>query len=179
MEDKRGTKRSCSPSKEGSSAPSSISTLSSTLSGSPLPTESPSEVSHHLRSPVFEQGGPSEKILVVDLSSYEENLIPDTPRDEEFTKRLFGNLNREILGSPDNGYVIILSDLDEEEEVHKEDTTNANAAPSSAVKSPASTVFITDANDAPKGVQDDNNDSRTPNRAQGGSSSGRDEVSLP
>jgi hypothetical protein len=39
---------------------------------------------------------------VVDLSSSsdEEGLIPDTSWDEEFTKRLFGDLNRDVLGRP-------------------------------------------------------------------------------
>jgi hypothetical protein len=68
---------------------------------------------------MFEQGGPSEKVPVVDLSSSsdEECLIPDILRDGEFTKKLFGNLNRD-------GKIIILSDPDEkEEEVREEKTT--------------------------------------------------------
>jgi hypothetical protein len=66
-----------------------------------------------MHSPIFEQGGPSERIPVVDLSLDEEDLIPDTSRDEEFVKRLFGDLNRELLGLSDDGKVIILSDSDE------------------------------------------------------------------
>jgi hypothetical protein len=55
---------------------------------------------------------------VVDLSlSYdEEGLIADTSCDEEFTRRLFGDLNRDILGPLGDGKIIILSDSDEEEE---------------------------------------------------------------
>jgi hypothetical protein len=55
---------------------------------------------------------------VVDLSSSfdEEGLIADVSRDEEFTGRLFGDLNRDILGSSGDGKIIILSDSDEEEE---------------------------------------------------------------
>jgi hypothetical protein len=51
---------------------------------------------------------------VVDLSSSsdEEGLIPDTSRDEEFTRRLFGDLNCNILGSPSDGNIIILNDSD-------------------------------------------------------------------
>jgi hypothetical protein len=54
---------------------------------------------------------------VVDLSSSsdEEDFIVDTSWDAEFARRLFGDLNRDVLGPPDNGKVIILSDSDEEE----------------------------------------------------------------
>jgi hypothetical protein len=57
---------------------------------------------------------------VVDLSSSSDDgdLITDVSRDEEFTTRLFGDLNRDVLGSPDDVKIIILSDSDEEEEVH-------------------------------------------------------------
>jgi hypothetical protein len=47
MEDKRGTKRSHSPSKEGSSLSSGGSTPPLTPSGSSLPPGSPSEISSH------------------------------------------------------------------------------------------------------------------------------------
>jgi hypothetical protein len=46
----------------------------------------------------------------------EDKPIPDTARDFEFTQRLFGELNRDLLGPPDGSKVIILSDSDEEEE---------------------------------------------------------------
>jgi hypothetical protein len=155
MEDKRGTKRPHSLSKEGSSSPSSVLTPPPVPSGSPLPQGSPPEVtSRRLCSPIFEQGRPSEKIPVVNLSSSdEEDLIPYTLWDEEFTKRLFGELNRELLGPPGDGKVIILSDSDEEEEVCEEDAANAKAAPSSTVKSPAPTASTTDADDAPEGCK--------------------------
>jgi hypothetical protein len=54
---------------------------------------------------------------MVDLSSSsdEECLITDTSRDEEFARRLFGDLNCDILGPPSDGKIIILSDFDEEE----------------------------------------------------------------
>jgi hypothetical protein len=65
MEDKRGTKRSRSPLKEGSSSPSSASMLPPSPSRSLSPPGSPPEVSSCcLRSPVFEQGGPSERIYL-------------------------------------------------------------------------------------------------------------------
>jgi hypothetical protein len=76
------------------------------LSGYPLPPGSPLKVSsRHPRSSIFEQGGPSERIPVVDLSSNEEDLITDTSRDEELTGKLFGDLNRGLLGSSGGGNV--------------------------------------------------------------------------
>jgi hypothetical protein len=90
---------------------------------------------------------------------------------EEFVRRLFRDLNRGVLGPSGDGKVIILSDSDEEEEVWEEDATDAKATPSSVVESPASTASTDDADDANKG--------RSPDRAIGGSSSGRDEASLP
>jgi hypothetical protein len=101
---------------------------------------------------VFEQGGSSGKVAVVDLSSFsdEQGLIPDTSRNEEFAKRLFNDLNRDILGSPDDGKVIILSNSDEkEEEIHKEDATGAEVAPSSVVGIPASIASTADTDEAP------------------------------
>jgi hypothetical protein len=109
----------------------------------------------------------------VDPSSYlnEECLIPDTLRDEEFTMRLFSDLSRGVLGPPDDGKVIILSDFDEEEVVREEHAANAEAAPSSAVKSPTPTASTDDANDTDK--------DRSPDRTIGGSNSGGDETDLP
>jgi hypothetical protein len=105
-----------------------------------------------------EHGGPSEEIPVVDLSSDEEDGLPDTSWDEEFAWRLFDDLNCGLLGLPGDGNVIILSDSDEQEEVHKEDTVDAKAAPPSVLNSPAPTVSATNADDAPEGEQDDNSD---------------------
>jgi hypothetical protein len=129
MEDKGGTKCPRSPSKEGSSSSSSVLTLPSAPLGSSLPPGSLPEVSSHRHcSPVFEQGGASNKIPVVDLSSSsdEENIIPDTSWDAEFIKRLFGDLNCGLLGPPGDGKIIIISDSDEEEEeMHEEQAADA------------------------------------------------------
>jgi hypothetical protein len=117
---------------------------------------------------------------VVDLSSSdEEYLIPDISRDEEFTKRLFGDLNHELLRPPDDDKVIILSDSDEEEEEVHQETADVEAVLSSAVKSPTSTSSSVAVDDAPEAVQDDSNDGHTPDRAHGGSSSGGDETGSP
>jgi hypothetical protein len=97
-------------------------------------------------SPVLEQGGSSEKAPVVDLSSSsdEGDLIVDVLRDEEFARRLFGDLYRDVLGPPDDGKIIILSDSDKEEEEHEEKAADTEVVPSSAVRSPASTASTDD-----------------------------------
>jgi hypothetical protein len=71
--------------------------------------------SHCPLSLVFEQGGPSGKAPVVDLSSSsdEEEPIHDTSCDFEFAQRLFGELNRAFLGPLDDSKIIIFSDFDE------------------------------------------------------------------
>jgi hypothetical protein len=108
---------------------------------------------------VCEQGGPSEGIPVVNLSSTEEeDALLDTSRDEEFTRRLFGDLNRRVLGPPGDGNVIVLSDSDEEEEVHEEITTNTEAAPPSAVNSSTQIISVAAADDSLDGVQHDSSD---------------------
>jgi hypothetical protein len=110
----------------------------------------------------------------------EEGPIPDTSRDEKFARRLFGDLNRDVHGPPDNGKVIFLSDSDEEEEeVREEDATDAEAMPSSAAGIPAATACTTDADEEPKGVQDDNSGNRTPCQEADGGSNNEDEASSP
>jgi hypothetical protein len=76
---------------------------------------------------------------VVDLSSSsdEEGLIHDTLRDAEFTRRLFDELNRDVLRPLDDDKIIILSvsDEEEEEEVREETTIDTDVMPSSALQS--------------------------------------------
>jgi hypothetical protein len=154
MKDKRGIKRSRFPSKEGSPSPSDIKTPPPVPSGSPPPPGSPSEISsRRLCSPVFEQGSqdPSGKASVMDLSSSsdEGDLIADVSRNEEFARRLFGDLNCDVLGPPGDGKIIIFSDSDEEEEeVREEKTTGTEDAATFAAANPASTAF---ADNAPTG----------------------------
>jgi hypothetical protein len=130
---------------------------------------------------VFEQGGPFEKVPVMDLSSSlnKEGLIPDTSRDEEFTKKLFSDLNRDVLGPPDDGKIIILSDSDEEEEVCKEDATEAEAAPTSAAWTPTSTASAANIDEALKGMQDDNSDDLAPDQDTGDGDNGGDKAGSP
>jgi hypothetical protein len=94
---------------------------------------------------------------MVDLasSSGEEDFFADTSRDEELDKKLFGDLNRDILGPPGDGKVIILSDSDDEDEAHEDAAVNAEAAPPSAVNSPVTPASASDADETPDGVQDE------------------------
>jgi hypothetical protein len=72
-------------------------------------------------------------------------------RDEEFARRLFGDLNRDFLRSLDDGKIIILSDSDEDKEVHEEKAIDIEVAPSSAARSPTPTASTDDADGANKG----------------------------
>jgi hypothetical protein len=94
---------------------------------------------------VFEQGGPSRNIPVVELSSSsdEEGFFAVTARDAEFAKLLFNDLNHDLLGPPGNGKVIVISDSDDEEEEREETTADVEVAPSVAGK------FSTPASSAP------------------------------
>jgi hypothetical protein len=91
-------------------------------------------------------------------SSSEEDFFVDTSRDEELARKLFGDLNRDILGPPDDGKIIILSNSDDEDEAHKDAAVNAKAAPPSAVNSPVTPASASDADETPNGVQDDSSD---------------------
>jgi hypothetical protein len=128
--------------------PSDVKTPLPTSSGSPSPPRSPSKVSyHHPRSPVFEQGGPSRKAPVIDMSSFldEEDFFADTSRDFEFAQRLYGELNHDFLVPPNDGKIIILSDSDEErEEVREEKSTGAEDVATSVAVNPASTASADD-----------------------------------
>jgi hypothetical protein len=60
-------------------------------------------------------------------SSDDEGLIVDVSWDEEFTRRLFGDFNRDVLGPSGDDKIVILSDSDEEE-VREEKTTGTEDA---------------------------------------------------
>jgi hypothetical protein len=80
----------------------------------------------------------------------EEGFFTDTAWDAEFTKWLFGDLNRDLLGPHGNGKVIIISDSDEEEEAREETTSDAEATPSTAGKSSTLASSTTDADEDPR-----------------------------
>jgi hypothetical protein len=86
---------------------------------------------------------------VVDLSSDEEDTLPDTLREEEFIRKLFGDLNHGLLGLPSDTNIIVLSDTDEEEEVREEDAVDVEVMPPSARNSSAP---IVSSDDQPDGV---------------------------
>jgi hypothetical protein len=118
---------------------------------------------------------------VVDFSpsSNEGDLIADVSRDEEFARRLFGDLKHDVLGPPNDGKIIILSDSDEEEEeVREEKTTDAKDATTSAAVNPAS-IASADADDAPTGVKNDYSDDRTIDQEADDSSGSGDDIGLP
>jgi hypothetical protein len=87
---------------------------------------------------------------MIELSSSlnEEDFFVDTARDAEFARRLFGNLNRDLLRPPDDGKVIVLNDSNEEEEAREKTVADVEAAP------PASSAANAD-EDLGK-MQDDN-----------------------
>jgi hypothetical protein len=159
MEDKRGTKRECSPSAEGSPLPGDAKTPPPTPSGSSLPPEFPSVVpSRRSCSLVFEQGNTSGNILMLEPSSF----IADTSRDEEIARKLFGDLNRDILRSPGDDKIIILDDSDDDGEAQEETTTEIE-----------STVAPASVDDAPAEARIDNSDDQGPDQeADDGGNSG-------
>jgi hypothetical protein len=64
---------------------------------------------------VFEQGNASEKIPMLEPSSF----IVDTSYDEELARKLFGDLNHDILGLPSDGKIIVLDDYDDDGEAQE------------------------------------------------------------
>jgi hypothetical protein len=184
MEDKRGLKREHSPFVEGSPPPRDTKTPPLTPSGSPPPPGSLSEVSsHRSRSPIFEQGGPSGKVTVVDLSSSsdEEEPIPDTSHDFEFAQHLYGELNYALLGPPGDGKIIIISNSDEEEEACEETPADAKPAPSATTVKPSTPVASpADVDEDPGATPNDSNDGLALCQDAGkSSSSSREEPNTP
>jgi hypothetical protein len=117
MEDKKCIKRECSPSAEGSPMPDDAQTPPPVPSGSPPPPGSPSDVlSRHRGLSVFEQGSASGVTPVSGPSS----LAVDTSHDEEFTRKLFGDLYRDIVGPPGDDKIIIIDDSDDNDEAQEE-----------------------------------------------------------
>jgi hypothetical protein len=159
MENKRGTKCERSPSAEGSPLLGDTKTPPPKPSESPPPPGSPS-VAPSCRpcSLVFEQGNTFGKIPMLDPSS----SIADTSTDEEIARKLFGDLNRDILRPPGDGKIIILDDSDDDGEAQEETTAEIES-----MVAPAST------DDAPAEARIDNSDDQGPNQeADGGGNNG-------
>jgi hypothetical protein len=159
MEDKRGTKRERSPSVGGSTLLDDVKTPPPVPSGSPPPLGSPWVVSScRPCSLVFKQGNASRKTLMIDPSSF----IVDTSRDEELARKLFGDLNHDILRSPGVGKIIILDDSDDDGESQEEKTVSIEF-----------TATPTSADDAPAEAKIDNGDGQGPNQeTDGGDNNG-------
>jgi hypothetical protein len=91
------------------------------------------------------------------------SLVVDTSRDEEFTRKLFGDLNRDILGPPGDGKIIVIDDSDNDNDAQEEGT--AGIEPTTV---PASTA------DAPAGARVANSDDQgSDQEVDGGDNSGR------
>jgi hypothetical protein len=117
MEDKKCVKRERSPSTEGNPLPDDAKTPPPVPFGSLPPPGSPIDVSSRRRcSSVFEQGSASGATPVSGPSL----LVVDTSRDEEFARKLFGDLNRDILGPPGDGKIIIINDSNDDDEAQEE-----------------------------------------------------------
>jgi hypothetical protein len=92
------------------------------------------------------------------LSSGEKDSVADTSQDEELTRKLFGDINRDIIGPPGDDKIIVLSDSDDKDETPEDVAVNAEAAPPSAANSTDSPTSASDADETPDGVLDDNAD---------------------
>jgi hypothetical protein len=139
-------------------------------SGSPPPLGSPSVVSSRRPcSPVFEQGNASGKTLMIDPSSF----IVDTSHDAELLRKLFYDLNRDILGPPSDDKIIVLDDSDDDAEAQGEKTASIESTAAPASADPALCV-PTSADDAPARAKIGNSDDQGPDqKADGGDGGGR------
>jgi hypothetical protein len=175
MEDNRGIKRECSPFTKGGHLPDDVKTPPSASSRSSPPTGFPSEVSSRRPcSPVFEQDNTYGKTPMINLSSSldEKNFIVDTSHDAELTKKLFGDLNRDILGPPGDSKIIILDDSDEENKAQEDKTVGIESTAASTSVDPTSSA-PTSTDDAPVGAKIGNSDDQGPDQeADGGDGGG-------
>jgi hypothetical protein len=165
MEDKKDVKCERSPSAEGSPLLDDAKTPTPVSSRSPPPPGSPSDVSSRRRySSVFEQGSASGVTPVSGPSS----LVVDTSRDEEFARKLFGDLNRDILGPSGDGKIIIIDDSNDDDEVQEEGTAGAEP-----------TTVPAYAADAPVGTRVDNSDDQGSDQEADGGDNNRRSVGEP
>jgi hypothetical protein len=117
-------------------------------------------------------------VIGLSSSSDEEDLIAATSHDFEFAQRLFGELNRAVLGPPGDSKVIVLVDSDEEKEAHEEKTTGIEPATTSGAVNPASAASAS-VDDAPAGMKNDNSDDQGPDQEAGGGNSNAGGVGKP
>jgi hypothetical protein len=62
---------------------------------------------------MYEHDKPYEGFPVVALSLEEDDTAPDTLRDKDIARKLFGDLNHDLLGPLHDGIIIVISDFDE------------------------------------------------------------------
>jgi hypothetical protein len=118
-------------------------------------------------------------VIELSSSSNEEDFFADTSQDAEFARRLFGDLNHDLLGPPGDGKRIVLNDSDKEEDVREETTTDAFVVPSAIAKSSTPAASTADADEDPGKMQDDNSDDLAPGQDTGKRSGGGDEAGSP
>jgi hypothetical protein len=93
---------------------------------------------------------------------------------------IYGELNHALLGTPDDGKVIIISDSDEEVEAREETTAEVEATPSAtAKKSSTPAASLADADEDLGATPNDSNDGLAPGQDAGKSSTGGDEADMP
>jgi hypothetical protein len=112
-------------------------------------------------------GTPSKGFPTVSLDTEDDNEdwnVPDTSWDEEITRKLFSDLNCDLLGLPSDGLVIVISDSEEKE--HGDDHANVDDALSFLRVPPAPSVSATDDDGTPDRVQDDSSGSGTEDEAR-------------
>jgi hypothetical protein len=111
-------------------------------------------------------------MIYLSLSSDEKNFIANTSRDAEFIRKLFGDLNHDILGPLGDSKVIILDNFDEEKEAPDEKTIGTELVATSAAVNPATTTSAA-TDDAPEGTKNGNSDDQGPDqKAYGGNGNG-------
>jgi hypothetical protein len=98
---------------------------------------------------MFEQGNAFRKSSMLDPSLF----IADTSRDEKIARKLFGDLNCDILGSPGDGKIIILDDFYDDSKAQEGTTTKIE-----------STTAPASIDDAPAKARIDNSEDQAPNK---------------
>jgi hypothetical protein len=99
----------------------------------------------------------------VTLVSGISSLVVDTSRDEESSRKLFRELNHDILGPPGDGKIIIIDDSDDDDAAQEEGTTDIDH-----------TAVLASAADAPAGTSVTNSDAQgSEQEVDGGSNSER------
>jgi hypothetical protein len=111
---------------------------------------------------------------MIDPSSF----IVDTSRDAKLGKKLFGDLNRDILGPPGDGKIIVLDDFDDDVEAQEEKTVGIESTVAPASTDPALSA-PTSADDAPAGAKIGNSVDQGPDQEVDGGDGGERSASKP